>query len=189
MILLEKSKKMSKDTIKIAGKTFIPMISSAELHTRVCELGKTIWQENASENPLFIVMLSGAYVFAADLLRTIPAAVDMVFVKYSSYEGTQSSGSLKREIALPASVKDRTCIVVEDIIDSGVTMKQFVADLKEVGAAKVKIASLLVKPENNKTDIKADYYGFSISKEFVVGYGLDFDGNARNLDSIYKCID
>jgi hypoxanthine phosphoribosyltransferase len=68
-------------------------------------------------------------------------------------------------------------------------MKQFVADLKEVGAAKVKIASLLVKPENNKTDIKADYCGFSISKEFVVGYGLDFDGNARNLDSIYKCID
>lgn len=180
---------MSEKTIKIAGKTFAPMISAAELQARVNELGATIWCENASENPLFIVMLSGAYVFAADLLRNIPAAVDMVFVKYSSYEGTQSTGSLKREIGLPDSIKGRTCIVVEDIVDTGVTMKQFVADLKEKGAAKVKIASLLVKPENNKTDVKTDYCGFEISKEFVIGYGLDFDGNARNLDSIYKCID
>ncbi|MBQ0157390.1 MAG: hypoxanthine phosphoribosyltransferase [Bacteroidales bacterium] len=180
---------MSEKTIKIAGKTFAPMISAAELQARVNELGATIWRENASDNPLFIVMLSGAYVFAADLLRTIPTAVDMAFVKYSSYEGTQSTGSLKREIGLPDSIKGRTCIVVEDIIDSGVTMKQFAADLKEKGAANVKIASLLIKPENNKTDIKADYFGFEISKEFVIGYGLDFDGNARNLDSIYKCID
>ncbi len=177
------------ETIVIAGKKFAPMITAAELQARVSDLGKAIWRENASENPLFIVMLSGAYVFAADLLRTIPTPVDMAFVKYSSYEGTQSTGTLKREIGLPESIKGRTCIVVEDIVDTGITMKQFVADLKEKGAAKVKIASLLVKPENNKTDIKADYCGFEISKEFVIGYGLDFDGNARNLDSIYKCID
>ncbi|MCQ2189006.1 MAG: hypoxanthine phosphoribosyltransferase [Paludibacteraceae bacterium] len=180
---------MSKELIEIAGKKFVPMISADELQARVRELGETVWRENASANPLFIVMLSGAYVFAADLLRVIPTPVDMAFVKYSSYEGTQSTGALKREIGLPESIKGRTCIVVEDIVDTGVTMKQFMADLKEKGAADVKIASLLVKPENNKANIKVDYCGFSISKEFVVGYGLDFDGNARNLDSIYKCID
>ena len=130
-------------------------------------------------------MLNGSFVFAADLLRGIETPCEISFVRMASYEGTSSTGAVKQLIGLKEDIKGRTVVIVEDIIDSGLTMVHLLELLKEKQPADIKIAALLVKPGNLKVELDIPYCCFEIPNDFIVGYGLDYDGEGRNLPSIY----
>ena len=132
-----------------------------------------------------MAVLNGSFVFAADLLRGIDTPCEISFVRMASYEGTSSTGVVKQLIGLKEDIKDRTVVIVEDIIDSGLTMVHLLDLLKEKQPADIKIAALLVKPGNLKVNLDIPYCCFEIPNDFIVGYGLDYDGEGRNLPSIY----
>ncbi len=172
------------ETIKVRDKEFVVSMPAAMIQQRVAEIGEAISKDLAGERPLFIAVLNGSFVFAADLLRSVSIPCEISFVKLASYEGTSSTGNVKRLIGLNEDIKDRTVVIVEDIIDSGLTMKQLLETLDESGAKEVKIAALLVKPDNLKVDLDIAYTCFEIPNDFIVGYGLDYDGEGRNLPDI-----
>ena len=171
--------------ISIQGDPLSIFINKEEIALRVETLAQQIYRDMEGETPLFICVLNGAYVFAADLLRAYPGDGEIAFIRLSSYEGTQSSGAIKTAMGLTDDIKGRQVVVVEDIIDTGLTMQHLVADLSSKGAARVRVAALFVKPSNLKCDVKIDYHCFEIPNKFIVGYGLDFDGLYRNLPDIW----
>ena len=138
---------------------------------------------------MFIIILNGSFIFAADLLRALSIHAEMSFVKLSSYSGTTSSGNILTEIGLKENPEGRHIIIVEDIVDTGKTLFAFIPELEKRHPASIKIAALLSKPEALACDIKADYVGFEIANKFVVGYGLDYDGLGRNLPDVYELAD
>ena len=141
--------------------------------------------ELRDKNPLFIVVLNGSFMFASDLLRRISIPCAISFIKLSSYEGTSSSGSVNQLIGLNENVKNRTVVIIEDIVDSGNTIERIYQILHELEVGEVKTATLLFKPDAYKKQFAIDYSGLKIPNDFVVGYGLDYDGFGRNLPSIY----
>lgn len=167
------------------GLNFVPYINRDQIATRIKELAAKITTDCCDKNPLFICILNGAFAFASDLFRAIEMDAEITFVKLKSYEGTQSSGSIKQIHGLTVDIKDRTIIVVEDIIDTGCTMKYLIEDLKEKQPSEVKIASLLLKPDSLQYKLNVDYIGFNIPNKYIIGYGLDIDEQARNLPDIY----
>lgn len=172
--------------IEVLGKQFVPYMTSEEIQSRVAALGEEINRDYAGHEPLFIVMLNGAFMFAADLMKHVSLPCMQTFVKYSSYEGMSSTGVLKEEIPIRIDLTGRDVIIIEDIIDSGYTMSQFVPLVKAKGAASVKVCALLQKPAALcYPTAKPDYVGFEIPNDFIIGYGLDLDGYARNLNAIY----
>ncbi len=172
--------------IKLHDLYFKPYLSAAEIQQRVHALGQKIAQDYAGKQPLFIGILNGAFVFAADLARACAMDADFAFVRLASYEGTSSSGVVKTMIGLNAPVEGRHLILVEDIIDTGRTMYHFLPELRKQGPASVAIATLLSKPEAREFELEPDYTGFEIPNKFVVGYGLDYDELGRNLPDIYQ---
>lgn len=173
--------------ISVNGLNFRPMISAEAIANRVEELGKQITMDYPGQAPLFVAVLNGAFIFAADLVRAAKVKSTIGFVKLSSYSGLSSTGQVKTDLSLsPAQVKGQHLIIVEDIVDTGKTLSSFVADLKAWEPASIKIASLLLKPEALQHPIEVDYLGFSIPPAFVIGYGLDFDEAGRQLDAIYQ---
>ena len=141
------------------------------------------------KNPLFLVVLNGAFMFASDLLKKITIDCEITFVKLSSYVGTKSTHMVRELIGLDKSLTGRHVVVVEDIIDTGITMHNTLPKLEEIGAEEVKIATLLFKPNAFQKDFKIDYVGMEIENDFIVGYGLDYDGLGRNLADIYKIVE
>ena len=137
---------------------------------------------------VFVVILNGAFMFASDLYKLITLDSRISFLKLASYQGTTSSGQVKQLIGLNESLKDKTVVVVEDIVDTGHTLNSIIKQLKGFDPNDIKIASLLFKPDSFQYKYKIDYLGFSIPNDFIVGYGLDYDGFGRNLDSIYTII-
>lgn len=173
------------DKIKVRDREFAVSIPEEKIKARVAEIAAQISHDLEGRRPLFLAVLNGSFVFAADLLRGIDTPCEISFVRMASYEGTSSTGDVKQLIGLKEDIKGRTVVIVEDIIDSGLTMVHLLGLLKEKQPADIKIAALLVKPGNLKVNLDIPYCCFEIPNDFIVGYGLDYDGEGRNLPSIY----
>lgn len=175
-----------KSEVTLGDKVFVPYLTEEKIAAAVKGVAARINADYAGKSPLFLVVLNGAFLFAADLLRSIDSdGCEVSFVKFSSYEGVSSTGKVKELIGLNESLEGRDVIIVEDIVDTGTTIVQMMADLANRKCASVKIAALLFKPEAYKKDVKIDYVGMEIPNAFIVGYGLDYDGLGRNLKDIY----
>lgn len=177
------------DKIQVRDREFTVSIPEAKILQRVAEVAAQINNDLKNENPLFLAVLNGSFVFAADLMRCMEMPCEISFVRMASYEGTSSTGKVKQLIGLKEEIKGRTVVIVEDIIDSGLTMKNLLATLEEKQPKDIRIAALLVKPGNLQVDLDIPYCCFDIPNDFIVGYGLDYDGEGRNLRSIYTVVE
>lgn len=173
-------------TITVHDKTFVPYITSAVIAEKVKELARSISKDYEGRKPLFIAVLNGSFLFAADLFRNLSIEAEISFIKLASYKGTTSSGHVITAIGLEESIFERDVILLEDIIDTGKTLHDFMPQLLRQNPASVKITALLTKPEALLHPVRADYVGFEIPNKFVVGYGLDYDGLGRNIPEIYQ---
>ena len=171
--------------ITIKDKQFEPFIHHGQIAERVATLAEKLNADYKGKNPILIAILNGAFIFAADLVRHLTFDHEIQFVKYSSYDGMDTTGDVKELIGLSIDIKDRDIIVVEDIIDTGTTMYNILPKLKEKGAKSVEIAVLLMKPGKLQVPLDVKYCAMEIPNEFIVGYGLDYDGVGRNYKSIY----
>jgi len=177
------------DIIQVKDKKFSPFIKSDQIELAVQNIADQMNIDLKGKNPLFIVVLNGAFMFASDLFKKITIECELSFVKMSSYVGTQTTSAVRELIGLDRVLKGRTVVVVEDIIDTGITMAHTVPLLHQLEAEDVKIATLLFKPAAFQKDFKIDYIGIKIPNDFIIGYGLDYDGQARNLPEIYKIVE
>lgn len=177
------------ERVKVRDREFTISIPEEQIARRVAEVAAEINQDLRGEHPLFLAVLNGSFVFAADLLRGIDIPCEITFVKTSSYSGTQTTGKVNDVIGLRENIEGRTVVIVEDIIDSGLTMEHLLATLRTHKPKELRIATLLVKPGNLKAKLDINYCCFKIPNDFIVGYGLDYDGEGRNLRSIYTVVD
>lgn len=172
--------------VNYEGMTFIPYITREQIDARIKELGEQIKRDCAGQSPLFICVLNGAFPFASDLFRAAEGIdAEIAFIRLKSYEGTNSTGNVRQVMGLEKDLEGRTVIIVEDIVDTGNTIHNLIATLKEKNPADVRIATLLYKPEALVKPVKPDYVGFSIPKKFIIGFGLDINEKARDLNDIY----
>ncbi|CAN5502163.1 hypoxanthine phosphoribosyltransferase [soil metagenome] len=172
--------------IKVHDKYFVPWLSEEVILQRVKEIADQINKDYAGKKPLFIGILNGAFMFASDLFKNITIEAEISFIKLASYKGTKSTGQVITAIGLDMDINDRDIIIVEDIIDTGKTLTEFLPQLRHQQPASLKIAVLLHKPEATLHPINIDYCCFSIPNKFVVGYGLDYNGLGRNISSLYQ---
>jgi len=180
---------MKSKRVKLLDKEFEISISAQEIDASIEKVAKQINKDYEGKNPLFIIVLNGAFMFASDLLKKINIDCQITFVKLSSYVGTKSTHLVRELIGLDESLSGRQVIVVEDIIDTGITMANTIPKLMKLQADDVKIATLLFKPNAFQKDYPIDYIGIEIPNDFIVGYGLDYDGFGRNLPDIYKIVE
>lgn len=174
--------------ILIKDKHFTLSIPESEILCAVRKVAQQINTDLQGTNPLFICVLNGAFMFASDLMKEIDFPCEITFIKLSSYEGLYTSGSVKEIIGLNESVVGRNVVVVEDIVDTGITMERILESLIAKGAKDIHVATFLQKPDALKRDIKIDYIAMKIPNDFIVGYGLDYDGYGRNLKDIYTVV-
>jgi hypoxanthine phosphoribosyltransferase len=175
--------------IRIHEKQFETFISADTLDKTVQELADKLNASQAGKTPVFLAILNGSFMFAADLLKKITIPCEISFVKLASYSGTSSTQNVRELIGFDENLKGRTVIILEDIVDSGITLQKVLEKLKELEASEVIITTLLFKPEAFKMSFKIDYVGIIIPNDFIVGYGLDYDKQGRNLKDIYKIIE
>lgn len=177
------------NTIQIKDKKFALSIPESEILNAVRLVGEDINRDLAHKNPLFICVLNGAFMFAGDLMKTVSVPCEITFIKLSSYDGLYTSGVVKEIIGLNESVVGRTVVVVEDIVDTGITMERILSSLRAKGASEIRVATFLQKPDALQRDIQVDYVAMKIPNDFIVGYGLDYDGYGRNLKDIYTVVE
>ncbi|HEU0109735.1 MAG TPA: hypoxanthine phosphoribosyltransferase [Flavisolibacter sp.] len=175
--------------IKLHDKTFDTYLSEEDIQRKIKEIAAAINNDYKSKTPLFIAILNGSFMFAADLFKYLDIDAEICFIKLASYKGMKSSGNIITAIGLDQDLYDRDVIIVEDIVDTGKTLHEFLPKLHHQQPRSFKIASLLHKPEATVYPLIIDYLGFSIPNKFVVGYGLDYDGLGRNLKEIYQLAD
>ncbi|MCC6385608.1 MAG: hypoxanthine phosphoribosyltransferase [Bacteroidia bacterium] len=171
--------------IKVKDKTFKVLIGSFEIEQRVKDIAAAINKEYENKNPLFLGVLNGAFLFLADLFKHITIPCEIGFIRVASYRGLQSDGNIKNIIGLAEDLAGRHIIVVEDIVDTGVTATYLFEEIEKQQPSSLRMATLLFKPAALKKPIHPDYVGFKIEPAFVIGYGLDYDGQGRNLNDIY----
>ena len=171
--------------LTVLDKTFVPFIDHETLQNRIAELADQINRDYAGRQPLIVGVLNGAVLFTADLLKNLTIDCEITFIRVASYNQTASTGQVKQILGLTEVVADRDLIVVEDIVDTGLTMVEVHRLLQEQKPASIAVATLLYKPAALQTPIHLDYVGFSIDNKFVVGYGLDYNGLGRNTKDIY----
>lgn len=173
-------------TIHVHDKCFIPYLSEEEIIEKVQQLAKEISTDYNNKRPLFISILNGSFMFSADLFKFLTIEAEICFIKLASYKGTKSSGQVITAIGLDTDIAGRDIIILEDIIDTGKTLSQFLPQVFNQQPASLKIAVLLHKPDATVYPVNIDYNCFSIPNKFVVGYGLDYNGLGRNLSQLYQ---
>lgn len=171
--------------VKIKDKTFRTFISEEDILAKVKAVADRLNHDLEGKDPVFLAVLNGSFIFAADLIRNITIPCEISFVKLASYEGDATTGQVKKVIGLNTDISGRTVVIVEDIVDTGTTMKNMLAELQAHHPKSVHICSLLVKPDKLKEAIDIEYPAMKIPNDFIVGYGLDYDQQGRNLRDIY----
>ncbi|MBU3855026.1 MULTISPECIES: hypoxanthine phosphoribosyltransferase [Bacteroides] len=175
--------------IQIKDKRFRTFIPEADILREVHRVASEISRDLEGENPLFVSVLNGSFMFTADLMKCLDIPCEVSFVKLASYAGTSSTGKVKELVGLNEDISGRTVVIVEDIVDTGLTMKRLIETLKGRGPKDIRVATLLVKPDKLEVELNLDYVAMKIPNDFIVGYGLDYDGLGRNYRDIYTVID
>jgi hypoxanthine phosphoribosyltransferase len=175
--------------VRVKDKDFEVFIPTEKIDEAVSMIARRINSEFREQKPVFLVILNGAFMFAADLFKKLDMPCEISFVKLASYSGTSTSSNVKELIGLNSSLKGRQVVIVEDIIDTGITMDHLIGKLVELGVEDIHIAALFFKPQAFRRDFRIDYIGMEIPNDFIVGYGLDYDGYGRNYAEIYKIIE
>ena len=174
--------------VKIKDKTFETSMTEAEIKQRVKELAQQMSRDLEGKNPLFLAVLNGAFIFAADLMREMTIPCEISFVKLASYQGTTSTGTIHEVIGINEDLMGRTVVIVEDIVESGLTIRRMMDQLGTRNPASVQVCTLFFKPEKLKEDLTLDYVAFSIPNDFILGYGLDYDQQGRGLKDLYTLV-
>lgn len=172
--------------IQVKDKKFIPYLTALQIDEQIKRLGNEINKDYVGKNPLFIAILNGSFMFASDLFKELTVDPEICFIKLASYKGTISTGHVITSIGLDEKLKGRHVVILEDIVDTGKTLNEFLPQLRDQQPASLKIVALLHKPSALKYSITIDYLGFNVPDKFLLGYGLDYDGLARNLKEIYQ---
>jgi hypoxanthine phosphoribosyltransferase len=172
--------------VRVRDKEFQLSVGENEIRSAVKRIADSINKDYEGKNPLFMVILNGAFIFAADLFRNITIPCEISFVKYASYSGTSTTSEVRELIGLNEDIRNRNVIIVEDIVDTGVTMQYLLAKLKSMYPSEIKLAALFFKPDAFRANFSIDYLGMKIPNRFVVGYGLDYDGYGRNYPEVYS---
>jgi hypoxanthine phosphoribosyltransferase len=175
--------------IKLLDREFSLAIPASDIKKATWQIAEKINRDLKDKNPLMVCILNGSFMFSADLMKLIEFPCQITFVKLASYEGMGSTGKIKELIGFNEELKGRTVVLLEDIVDSGVTVENSINQLRKLGVEEIFVATLLFKPEALKKDIKLDYIGMEIPNDFIVGYGLDYNGFGRNLPDIYSVIE
>jgi len=173
-------------SVKIRDKEFELFISEAEILKSIDRIAERMNKDLEGKNPLFVCILNGSFMFASELMKRVNIPSEISFVRMASYQGTQSTGKIKEIYGLEENISGRTVVIIEDIVDTGHTMSLILEQLTGENPEEIKIATLLFKPDALKTDVKLDYVALEIPSDFIVGFGLDYDGYGRNLADIYK---
>lgn len=175
--------------IRVHDKLFDPYLTQEEIQTRVSFIAEQLNADYSGKKPLFIAILNGSFIFASDLFKKLTIEAEICFIKLASYKGSKSTGTVVTAIGLDAAIYGRDLIIVEDIVDTGKTLTEFLPQLYHQQPSSLKIVALLHKAEATVHPIPIDYLGFTIPDKFVVGYGLDYDGLGRNIPEIYKLVE
>ncbi len=178
----------SMEKLQVKDKTFAISIREAEIQKEVRRVAAEINRDLAGKEPLFLPVLNGAFIFAADLLREVTIPCEVSFIKLASYQGTQTTGAVREVIGLAKDITGRHVVIVEDIIDSGLTMAHMIETLEAHNPASISVCSLLVKPDALKVQVPIHYRCMNIPNDFIVGYGLDYDGFGRNTRDVYTLV-
>ena len=176
------------EKLQVKDKTFAVSIPEAKIKEEIRRVAAEINRDMADKEPLFLPVLNGSFVFAADLLREVTIPCEISFIKLASYAGTHSTGEIREVIGLAKDITDRHVVIVEDIIDSGLTMAHMIDTLRKQNPASISVCTLLVKPLALKVEVPIDYCCMEIPNDFIVGYGLDYDGFGRNTKDIYTLV-
>ncbi|MCF2736345.1 hypoxanthine phosphoribosyltransferase [Bacteroides caecigallinarum] len=175
-------------TIRIKDKSFTTFITEDKILKEVSRVADEINRDLEGTEPLFLSVLNGSFMFTADLMKRISLPCEISFVKLASYAGTSSTGKVKELVGLNENIEGRTVVIVEDIIDTGFTMQRLVETLRSKNPKDIRIATLLVKPDKLQVNLDIDYVAMNIPNDFIVGYGLDYDGKGRNYRDIYTVV-
>ena len=175
--------------IQLHDKQFVPFISAQEIDFAIAEMARQVEADFADEVPVFVGVLNGAFMVVSDFMKHYTKPCEVSFIKMASYEGMETTHEVKQLIGLNQDLTGRTVIVIEDIVDTGNTLEELKAMFKKQNVKHFKIATLFLKPETYKKDIKLDYVGIRIPNKFIVGFGLDYDGHGRNLPEVYQLAD
>lgn len=179
---------MSKKRIKVLDLTFETSITEEVIQQEIKRIAEQMNRDLADKNPLFLGILNGAFMFASDLFKQINFPCQITFLKLASYDGTKTTGTVKQLIGINQDLKDRTVVLLEDIVDTGITLDTILRQLSGYEPKEILVATMLHKPDALQKDVRLDYVGFEIPNEFVLGYGLDYNGYARNLPEIYTLV-
>jgi hypoxanthine phosphoribosyltransferase len=175
--------------VKVHNKRFGLFISEAQIQSAVTRIADQMNRDLAEKDPVFLGILNGAFMFASDLYKQLHFPCQITFLKLASYSGTQSTGTVKQLIGINLDLNDRCVVVLEDIVDTGVTLETIIRQLNGFQPKEIRVATLLHKPNATEKDVKLDYVGMEIPNDFIVGYGLDYDGYGRNFKEIYQLVD
>lgn len=173
------------DKIQVKDRMFKMYMPESEIQACVKGVAEQISHDFKNKKPILCPVLTGSYLFVADLTRYIEFDAEVSFVRYSSYNGMSSTGNVKKILGFPEKCKGRDVIIVEDIVDSGISMEYMIEELKKLEPASISICAFFFKPGNFQKDFKVDYVGKSIPNDFIVGYGLDYDGVGRTYRDVY----